>query len=379
MPASSHLPSHPPSPPVPAAISVLPVVGIEEVHEGDDLVGLLSAALVGPLALRDGDVVCVSAKIVSKAAGLRIDPSQKEAAIDAASVREVARRRHVDVQTRIVQLEHGPVMAAAGIDASNSPNGLLLLPADPDAWAEKLRAGLTAVCGTRIGVLLTDTSSRIWRQGVGDIALGAAGVASLEDLRGSADAQGRTMSVTVRDLADEIAAAADLVKGKVAGVPAAIIRGLDPAVTDPARAVPARALSRTGSDDWFRRPSLESVWEALGLGIDRAPVAQMAPEPLEERIDRAITVATAPRLDAGEGAAAHIQRSDDGTLAVVPVGPGAQALIAAATVSERLRTALAAEAIADGDETLLAMRVALSPGSGAGSPTAAEPESQEQR
>src|SRR5699024_7673995 len=131
-----------------------------------------------------------------------------------------ARRRHTRVVTSVAQIPSGPVMAAAGVDSSNAPGGPLLLPEDPDACAEELREGLDAALGVQLGVLLTDTSSRIWRVGVGDIVLGAAGVASLQDLRGGVDADGRALSVTVRNLADEIAAAADLVKGKAAGIPA---------------------------------------------------------------------------------------------------------------------------------------------------------------
>lgn len=379
------MPSIPPSP---ASVQVLPVFGLPEVREGDDLAGLLADALDAAGGLRDGDVVCVSAKVVSKAAGLRIPPAQKDAAVSAAAVREVARRRHRKVVTRVVQLAHGPVMAAAGIDASNSPDGLLLLPEDPDAEAARLHAALSAESDARIGVVLTDTSSRVWRQGVGDLALGACGVRALEDLRGSADAQGRTMSVTVRALADEIAAAADLVKGKTAGVPVAIVRGVTGAVVDPAAGCAgtrARDLSRTGEDDWFRRPSLESAWQALGLDLEQEPIAAMEPEPPAERIQRAIRVALAERAQGRERTQHRVQTHgrraqgavtavgpddqlspvllgpEDGVIEVRPARPGAPALIAAATLAERLRTALAAEAIADGHESLLGMRVLVGP------------------
>src|SRR5690606_40461352 len=178
--------------------------------------------------------------------------------------------------TSVAQIPSGPVMAAAGVDSSNAPDGPLLLPEDPDACARELRDALAAGLGVELGLLLTDTSSRIWRVGVGDIALGAAGVASLQDLRGGADADGRALTVTVRNLADELAAAADLVKGKASGVPAALVRGVAAAT---ASDVPARQLSRTGPEDWFRRPSLESVWEALGLSTEQEPIARMSPEP----------------------------------------------------------------------------------------------------
>nr|WP_245349231.1 coenzyme F420-0:L-glutamate ligase [Brachybacterium fresconis] len=363
----------------------MPVHGIPEIREGDDLATLLAPELE-TLRVRDGDVLCVSTKIVSKAAGLRVAPEERDAAVEAAAVRTVARRRHTHVVTSVVQIPSGPVMAAAGVDSSNAPDGPLLLPEDPDACARRLRDALAEQLDLQLGVLLTDTSSRIWRMGVGDIALGAAGVASLQDLRGEVDADGRPLSVTVRALADEIAAAADLVKGKSGGVPAAIVRGV-PAATG--ADVPARDLSRTGGEDWFRRPSLESVWVALGLSLDQEPIARMSPEPAAERLRRALEVAALPRPGTaarratarlasplGRGAA-HTDRSDgnavppppgdasvprgapapdgpDGPctppvvrIEVTPLGAGPADWIAAGELAERIRTALGAESIAD--------------------------------
>src|SRR5699024_10930208 len=191
----------------------------------------------------------------------------------------------------------------------------------------------------------TDTSSRIWRVGVGDIALGAAGVAALQDLRGGVDADGRPLTVTVLNLADELAAAADLVKGKASGVPAALVRGV-PGAT--AGEVPARELSRTGPDDWFRRPSLESVWVALGLSPAQEPVARMSPEPAQERIARALEVAAVPR-DGRPSARARARPSTeaDGSAHIVveTVDGSRQSLIDAATLAERIRTALGAESL----------------------------------
>lgn len=320
------LPAPPPDPlPAPSStavpgLAVLPVTGLGEVRAGDDLAALLAAALHGdgPCPARDGDVLCVASKLVSKAQGLVVDPSAKERAVEAATVRRVARRRHGAVVTSVVESVSGPVMAAAGIDASNAPDGLLLLPADPDAAARALCGALRELLGVEIGVILSDTCSRIWRTGVTDLALGAAGVQVLEDLRGGIDDAGRPLGVTVRALADEIAAAADLVKGKATRVPAALVRGLpagtvaplggmqSPVGTVPGEpcsapaqpsAVGARTLVRTGEGDWFRRPSLESVWQALGLAADEEPIAAMGPEPDHVRIARALAVAATRRDD----------------------------------------------------------------------------------
>ncbi|WP_245822852.1 coenzyme F420-0:L-glutamate ligase [Brachybacterium avium] len=323
---------------------MLPVTGLGEIREGDDLASQLGAAL-RPLEPRDGDVLCLSTKVVSKALGLRVDPAQREQAVADAGVRTVARRLHTRVVTSVVQIPSGPVMAAAGVDSSNAPDGPLLLPEDPDACARALREALVTSLGVDLGVLLTDTSSRVWRVGVGDIALGAAGVAALQDLRGGLDADGRPLTVTVRNLADELAAAADLVKGKSSGVPAALVRGV-PGAT--ALDIPARELSRTGAEDWFRRPSLESVWVALGLSPAQEPIARMSPEPPAERIARALAVAAVPRRDQQPSTASVRMLGEDGPtphIVVEAVDASGAALIDAATTAERLRTALGAESL----------------------------------
>jgi len=327
-----------------SGVRVLPVSGLGEIREGDDLVAQLAAALI-PLSPRPGDVLCVSTKIVSKALGLRVPAEERERAIAEAAVRTVARRLHTHVVTSVVQIPSGPIMAAAGVDSSNAPDGPLLLPEDPDACARTLREGLLAALGVELGVVLTDTSSRIWRVGVGDIALGAAGVASLQDLRGGTDADGRPLSVTVRNLADELAAAADLVKGKSSRVPAALVRGVPEAT---GQDVAARELSRTGGEDWFRRPSLESVWVALGLTPEQEPVARMSPEPAAERIARALAVAAVPRDPRRPPTAVARVSTPEGPqphIVVHAAGATADALIDAATLAERIRTALGAESI----------------------------------
>ncbi|MER5944911.1 coenzyme F420-0:L-glutamate ligase [Streptomyces sp. NPDC001904] len=236
-------------------LRVWAVPGIPEVREGDDLAKLIAAAEPG---LVDGDIVLVTSKIVSKAEGRLVRADDREAAIDAETVRVVARRGTL----RIVENRQGLVMAAAGVDASNTPAGtVLLLPEDPDASAEAVRAGLRDALGVEVGVVVTDTFGRPWRNGLTDIAIGAAGVRVLEDLRGGTDAYGNPLSATVVATADELAGAGDLVKGKAGGLPVAVVRGLGEAVA--AEQGGARELVRSARDDMFRLGTSEAVREAV--------------------------------------------------------------------------------------------------------------------
>ena len=197
--------------------------GVPEVAPGDDLAALLTTALAAEdFALADGDVVLVTSKIVSKAEGraVRVD---REEAITAETVRVVARRGPM----RIVETRHGLVMAAAGVDASDTdPGTVLLLPVDPDASARTLRSRLLDVAGVDVGVVVTDTMGRAWRTGLTDQAIGVAGLAPLDDLRGRDDGHGNVLTATVPAIADELAAAGDLVKGKLGRRPFAVVRGL---------------------------------------------------------------------------------------------------------------------------------------------------------
>lgn len=199
--------------------------GIGEITAGDDLVALISAA-VGD-TLRDGDILVVTSKIVSKAEGRTIAADDREDAITAETVRVVATRTAPSGHTtRIVENRLGMVSAAAGVDASNTPEGtVLLLPEDPDASARALAAGLRERTGALVGVIVSDTLGRAWREGQTDSAIGAGGVHVFEDLRGSTDAEGRPLFVTQPCVADELASAADLVKGKASRRPVAIVRG----------------------------------------------------------------------------------------------------------------------------------------------------------
>lgn len=247
-----------------ARIEILPVLGIGEIRPGDDL-----AAIVAEHAgVQDGDVIVVTSKIVSKAEDRlvklasddpRVREAARQAAIDAETVRVVARRGEL----RIVQTRHGLVLAAAGVDASNvARDELALLPADPDASAQRLRDGLRERLGVEVAVLVSDTMGRPWRDGLTDAAIGVAGLSALSDPRGSRDAYGNELVVTRVAVADEIAAAADLVKGKLAGVPVAIVRGLAPDGKLPDDGRGSSELIRDPADDMFRL----GTSEALALG-----------------------------------------------------------------------------------------------------------------
>ncbi len=247
-----------------SGFSVLPVPGLPEIVAGDALPTLIGDALP---PLEAGDILVITSKIVSKAEGRQVPATDREDAITAETVRVVATREHPGGVTRIVENRQGLVLAAAGVDASNTPDGtVLLLPEDPDASALALCAALRERFGVDIGVLITDTLGRPWREGQTDVAIGAAGVHVLDDLRGSADANGRRLDVTVAAVADEIAGAADLVKGKTSGVPVAIVRGLGHLVTG-LDAVGARAIIRPAESDMFRLGTREAWDEGYRAGL----------------------------------------------------------------------------------------------------------------
>lgn len=300
-------------------LDVLPVTGMPEIGPGENLAALLVAALdASGTGLRAGDVLVVSGKVLSKSLGLHATTTggTREDTVRAQSVRVVAERRTPDSPagsvTRVVEALAGPVMAAAGVDASNTgrrhgPDALLLLPADPDAAAARLRRDLRDAAGLAtgdpLGVVLSDTAGRPWREGQVDFALGAAGILPLLDHRGESDHDGRALGVTARALADEVAALADLVKGKADGVPAALVRGI-PGAWLTANAPGARSLVRTGPGDWFALGHVEAVRSALGAppGSDAAEtvgVAAAGPEPLAERVRRAVALALLGEPDAG--------------------------------------------------------------------------------
>jgi len=246
------------------AVSIFAIDGLPEIHPGDDLAALLGDALDG--VVEAGDILVITSKIVSKAEGRIIEAADREDAITAETRRVVASRRHPGGTTRIVETHTGLVMAAAGVDASNVPDGTVaLLPLDPDASALALATALRARLGVDLGVILSDTFGRPWRDGQTDVAIGAAGLHVVDDLRGSTDTQGRVLEVTVPAIADELAGAADLVKGKAAGRPVAVVRGLGRFVAG-LDAPGAKRLIRSSELDMFRLGSDEARAEGYDEG-----------------------------------------------------------------------------------------------------------------
>jgi coenzyme F420-0:L-glutamate ligase / coenzyme F420-1:gamma-L-glutamate ligase len=279
------------------ALEVLPVVGLPEVRPGDDLAALIAAAA----DLRDGDVVVVAQKVVSKAEGAfaSLQPGEDVAAARRRLAVASARRVVVDTgATVVVETAHGLVCANGGIDASNVPEGrLLLLPEDPDASARRLRAGLGERTGRTVAVVISDTFGRPWRLGQTDVAIGAAGIAPVRDERGGVDREGRVLDVTEAAIADEVAGAADLVRRKGDGVPVVVVRGLDHAVDEVAGAA---VLVRPAELDLFRRGrgALADALAALPVGEEASPAAAPpAAAPPAALLDRAL--AAAERLGAG--------------------------------------------------------------------------------
>ena len=239
--------------------------GLPEIGAGDDLVALIGAAASDQL--RDGDILVVTSKIVSKAEGRFVLADDREDAITAETVRLVASRTAPSGHTtRIVENRLGIVSAAAGVDASNTPEGtVLLLPVDPDASARRLAAGLRAALGVEVGVLVSDTLGRAWREGQTDHAIGAGGVQVFEDLRGGVDAEGRPRVVTQPCVADELCGAADLVKGKATRLPVAVVRGradLVGALDRPG----ARSIVRPPERDFFRLGADEAYADGYAAG-----------------------------------------------------------------------------------------------------------------
>jgi coenzyme F420-0:L-glutamate ligase/coenzyme F420-1:gamma-L-glutamate ligase len=229
-------------------LHVHPLHGIPEVGTGDDVAGLLLAAMnIAGLSFEDGDVLVVTHKVVSKAEGRVVEAKTEEdyrAIVESEAV-EIIRRRGDLV---IAQTRHGFICANAGVDRSNTSRGTaVLLPVDPDRSAHRLRTLLERATGTSIGLIISDTFGRPWRRGLVDIAIGVSGLSPILDMRGKPDSHGRIMEVTEIAVADEIAAAADLVMGKADQVPAALVRGL--ALLGDGRAAD---LVRPAAEDLFR-------------------------------------------------------------------------------------------------------------------------------
>ncbi|MDA8360313.1 MAG: coenzyme F420-0:L-glutamate ligase [Actinomycetota bacterium] len=214
------------------AITVVPIAGLKEVCPGDNLPTLLAEVLQAPGSgsprLEPGDVLVVTQKVVSKAEGRvrKIDPSDpraKQRLVESEAVRVLRRRGDL----LITETTHGFICANAGVDLSNMEEGeAALLPIDPDRSARRIRAGLQRELGVQVGVVISDTFGRAWRNGVTDVAIGSAGIVPILDLRGTRDAMERPLTATTICIVDEIASAAELVMGKDRNVPAAIVRGV---------------------------------------------------------------------------------------------------------------------------------------------------------
>ena len=322
---------------------VLAVSGIGEVRPGDDLAALIAGAARW---LADGDVLVVTSKIVSKAEGRLVDvpadgperEAAREAILTAETARPVARRG----PTRIVQTHHGFVMASAGIDASNVERSqLVLLPREPDASARRLRAALRERFGLDVAIVITDTMGRPWRLGLVDVAIGSAGVDALTDYRGTLDPYGNELHITQMAVVDELAAAAELVKGKSDQVPVAVVRGI------PTRAegdgAGAAALIRGAEADLFSLGTTEA--RRLGLResalIADAPAFAdgpmiLGPLPFPRVTDEQVRDKLHGLLPPGPGEI------------VVPCAPAGDPWAAARTGAEvqRLRATLAADGLA---------------------------------
>ncbi|TWP35086.1 coenzyme F420-0:L-glutamate ligase [Leekyejoonella antrihumi] len=312
-------------------LTICPVDGIPEIVPGTNLGATVADAMRrGGTTLIDGDVVVVTSKVVSKSEDLFVVAGDRSALTLQEARSVVTERATTGAPTRVVESVAGPVMAGAGIDASNAGDDrLLLLPRDPDASAARIHAQLQSALPSSVsfGLVLSDTSGRPWRAGVSDFALGVHGLDPLDDLRGRADTEGRDLAVTIRNLADEIAAAADLVKGKLERVPVAVVRGLAHLVTtDTAQSLHGRDLVRSGPSDWFGLGRAEAVRAALGVppGTPRAAAAGLEsvhPEPLLDRVRRASRVALSAG-DPADAVATHLtdERAEDGTVELLVAG-----------------------------------------------------------
>ncbi|MFW2383531.1 MAG: coenzyme F420-0:L-glutamate ligase [Acidimicrobiales bacterium] len=233
-------------------MEIVAIDGLPEIQPGDDLAGLIYAACETEYPLAPGDVLVVSQKVVSKAEGrlVKVDPDDplSHKPLVLAEAKRVLRRRGDLI---ITETAHGYVCANAGIDRSNvAPDIAALLPADSDRSARRIRDAITHRLGTEVAVIVADTFGRPWRRGVTDIALGCAGILPVLDLRGTPDATGRTLAVTEVCIVDELAGAAELVRGKSSGTAVAVIRGVDPAWFGPGSVV--EDVVRPYDGDLFR-------------------------------------------------------------------------------------------------------------------------------
>jgi coenzyme F420-0:L-glutamate ligase/coenzyme F420-1:gamma-L-glutamate ligase len=319
-------------------LEVIPVRGIGEVAPGADLAALIAEAAPW---LRDGDVLVVTSKVVSKAEGRlaqvpRSGPERDQARAEVAAA-ETARTVAVRGETRVVATHHGFVMASAGVDASNvDPSQLVLLPKDPDASARALRAAFAERYGRSVAVIISDTMGRPWRNGLVDAALGAAGIAPLRDYRGGVDPYGNELRLTQMAVVDELAAAAELVKGKTDRIPVAVIRGFP---TDPADGSGVVAtLVRDAGSDLF---SLGTA-EARAAGLRDAATLPDTPDLPTDPVDPAAVRRAIATVD---GRSRMELDPDLATIVCTATDPSPASLIRLGADVHRLRAALAAEGI----------------------------------
>lgn len=278
------------------ALQVVALEGLPEFSAGDDLAGAIAAVAAGvtwpdgSTGLVDDDVLVITSKVVAKTEGRVVAAPSREALVATQTAEVVATKVTPRGRTEIVRTRHGLVLAAAGIDASNVPPGhVVLLPDDPDASARRLRAALAARTGRRLAVVVTDTLGRPWRLGLTDAAIGCAGLAPLDDHTGRPDTFGRTLEMTVVAVADEAAAAADLVKGKTSGRPVAVIRGL---TATPEDGPGAAALVRPLEEDLFPLGTAEARAEgARDAVLQRRTIRRFTDEPVPAAVIEAAVLA----------------------------------------------------------------------------------------
>jgi coenzyme F420-0:L-glutamate ligase / coenzyme F420-1:gamma-L-glutamate ligase len=342
------------------SVQIMAVPGIGEVQPGADLAGMIAAAAPW---LRDRDILVVTSKIISKAEGQLVElpgdgparDAAREEILTAETARTVARRG----QTHIVATHHGFVMASAGIDSSNvDPSRVVLLPKDPDASARALRSAFRERFGVDVAVVVSDTMGRPWRNGLTDVALGAAGIEPIRDYRGQVDPYGNELHITQMAVIDELAAAAELVKGKFDGIPVAVIRGVLAGGPDPRQAGPdgpgAAALIRGADNDLF---SLGTA-EARALGLRDAVSLADAPAFADTPVDRGVAHRALASVNAAPSTRLHLIAADQSLphhtvqairceLSQEPIaGDEPASLIALGVDVHRLRCALAAEGLA---------------------------------
>jgi coenzyme F420-0:L-glutamate ligase/coenzyme F420-1:gamma-L-glutamate ligase len=339
-------------------LTILPITGIPDIGEGDDLAKLITGAAPW---LVDGDVLVVTSKIVSKAEGnLAKVPGEPGPERDAAKAAVLAAQTARVVATRgptqIVATHHGFVMAAGGIDESNVDNEhVVLLPEDPDASARALRADLRGRFGLDVVVLVSDTMGRPWRVGLTDVALGIAGMDPLRDYRGEHDTYGHELSVTQMSPADEMCGAAELVKGKYDQVPVAVVRGLG--IVDTPDGPGASSVVRTPDQDMFSLGTAEARADGLamaaridgsvtdaGAGGGPWPIPAGHPDNLDAAIERAVATAGPAVTWIRQGRALRPEVDPEAAPMAVARAGSAVHMLRCALASEGFRTSWA-----DGD------------------------------